>query len=138
MVTMAIGCIISAPMPVPRAMVLMPRMVVSAVIRIGRRRMRPVSTSASRLDMPPMRIWFTLSMNTMPLLTTTPESTRKPSMATSERSMPVRISASRPPVKASGMVNSTMIGDLKDWNWATMIRKMNSTAMMSMVPRSPM
>ena len=77
-------------------------------------------------------------MNTMPLLTTTPESTRKPSMATSERSMPVKISASRPPVKASGMVNSTMMGDLKDWNWATMMRKMNSTATMSMVIRSLM
>ena len=30
--------------------------------------------------------------------------------------------------KARGMVNMTMMGDLKDWNCATMIMKMNTTA----------
>ena len=136
------GCIISDPMPVPSAMVDMPRMVVSAVMRMGRRRMRPVSMSASRLDMPPMRSWLTQSTKTMPLLTTTPASSKKPTMATTERSSPVNSSASKPPVKASGMVNMTMMGDLKDWNWATMIRKMNTSAtpmtssMSSMIERT--
>ena len=123
-------------MPVPSAMVDMPRIVVSAVIRIGRRRTRPVSISASRFDMPPMRIWFTLSTNTMPLFTITPDSTRKPTMATIERSMPVISSAARPPVNASGSVNMTMIGDLNDWNCATMIRKISTIAMISTNTRS--
>ena len=138
MVTTAMGCIISAPMPVPSAMVDMPRMVVAAVIRIGRSLSRPVSSSASRLDMPAMRSWLTESTNTMPLLTTTPDSTRKPTIATMDRSMPVISSAIRPPVKASGIVNMTMTGDLNDWNCATMIRKISATAMAIMNTRSPM
>ena len=129
--TTAIGCIISAPMPVPNAIVDIPRIVVSAVIRIGRRRTLPVSISASRFDIPPMRIWFTLSTNTMPLLTMTPDSTRKPTIATIERSIPVSSSAASPPVNASGSVNITMIGDLNDWNCATMIRKIRTIAMPS-------
>ena len=136
--TTAMGCIISAPVPRPRAMVDMPRMVVRAVISIGRRRMRPVSIRASRFSMPPMRSWLTQSMNTMPLFTTTPESTRKPSMDTMDRSMPVASSASRPPVKASGIVNMTMMGLLKLWNWATMIRKISSTATRTIHTRSSM
>ena len=132
------GCIISAPVPWPRAMVDMPRMVVSAVIKIGRRRMRPVSIRASRFSMPPMRSWFTQSMNTMPLFTTTPESTRKPSMLTMDRSMPVSSRASNPPVKASGIVNMTMMGDLKLWNWATMIRKIKRIAIRTIQTRSCM
>ena len=59
-------------------------------------------------------------------------------MATTERSIPVNSSASRPPVKASGMVNMTMMGDLKDWNWATMIRKMNTSATAMTSTRSSM
>ena len=138
MVTTAMGCIISAPRPAPRAMVDMPRMVVAAVIRMGRRRRRPVSTSASFLLMPPMRSWLTVSTNTMPLFTTTPDSTRKPTMATMDRSIFVISSASRPPVNASGIVNSTMTGDLNDWNCATMIRKIISTATATMNTRSSM
>ena len=58
-------------------------------------------------------------------------------MATMDRSSPVISSAARPPVKASGMVNMTMMGDLNDWNCATIIRKMSATAMMTMNTRSP-
>ena len=59
-------------------------------------------------------------------------------MATMDRSMPVISSAISPPVKASGMVNMTMIGDLNDWNCATMIRKISATAMTTMNTRSSM
>ena len=58
----------------------------------------------------------------MPLLTTTPASIRKPSMAMTESSLPVIHRAKRPPVKANGMVNSTMNGESSDWNCATMMR----------------
>ena len=34
-----------------------------------------------------------------------------------DRFMSMKYSANRPPVNASGMVNSTMMGDLNDWNW---------------------
>ena len=138
MVTTAMGCIISEPMPTPSASVSMPRIVVMAVIRIGRRRTRPVSSSALRLVMPAIRIWLTESTNTMPLLTTTPISTRKPIIATMERSMPVSSSAIRPPVNASGIVNSTMNGDLNDWNCATIIRKISTSATAIMNTMSPM
>ena len=57
-------------------------------------------------------------------------------MATIERSMPVISSAARPPVNASGSVNMTMIGDLNDWNCATMIRKISTIAMISTNTRS--
>ncbi len=43
-------------------------------------------------------------------------------------SLPVTKSPSRPPVKARGMVNMMIKGDRRDWNCATMIRYMNTTA----------
>ena len=122
MVTMAMGCVISAPWPTAIAMVDMARMVVRAVIRTGRMRVRPVRTIASKRGMPSSRSWLMVSTNTIPLFTTTPASTRKPSMAMMESSLPVISSASRPPVKASGMVNMTMNGESRLWNCATMMR----------------
>ena len=58
----------------------------------------------------------------MPLLTTTPASIKKPSMAIMEMGLPVSHKARRPPVKARGMVNMTIKGDKRLWNWATIIR----------------
>ena len=43
-------------------------------------------------------------------------------MAMTESSLPVIHRAKRPPVKANGMVNSTMNGESSDWNCATMMR----------------
>ena len=43
-------------------------------------------------------------------------------MAMMDSSLPVSSRASRPPVKARGMVNITMKGLIRLWNWATMIR----------------
>ena len=121
MMTTAMGWSRSAPCPTARAVVNRPRMVVRAVIRMGRIRRRPVSTMASRFSIPSRRSWLTESTKTMPLLTTTPERTRKPSMATTLRSKPRIHRASRPPVKARGMVNMTMKGESRDWNWAAIM-----------------
>ena len=58
MVTSAMGLDSSAPMPVLKAMVLMARMVVRAVIRMGRMRVLPVSMRAARFSMPSSRSWL--------------------------------------------------------------------------------
>ena len=42
------------PIPLPMISCIMARIVVIAVIRIGRIRVRPVATRASRLSMPPI------------------------------------------------------------------------------------
>ena len=52
----------------------------------------------------------------MPLLTTVPISTMKPIREIIVSCWPVSSRPSRPPVKASGMVNSTMKGDSRLWN----------------------
>ena len=44
--------------------------------------------------------------------------------------------ARNPPVKASGMVNITMKGDLKLWNWATIMRYTRSTPRAIILARS--
>ena len=58
----------------------------------------------------------------MPLLTTVPISTMKPIREIMVSCWPVISRPSRPPVKASGTVNSTMKGDSRLWNCATMTR----------------
>ncbi len=50
-----IGRHISEPSPLPIAIGTMPRMVVSVVITTGRRRERPPSITARRIDMPRSR-----------------------------------------------------------------------------------
>ena len=67
----------------------------------------------------------------MPLLTITPASMTNPIMAMTLTSLPLTYSPRKPPVKARGMVNIMINGDSRDWNWATMIRYMNSTAKIS-------
>ena len=46
--------------------------------------------------------------------------------------------ARKPPVKARGMVNMTMNGDFRDWNWATMIRYTSTTPSSSISSSCPM
>ena len=58
----------------------------------------------------------------MPLLTTVPIRTMKPIREIMVSCWPVKSMPSRPPVKASGMVNRTMKGESRLWNWATMTR----------------
>ena len=58
----------------------------------------------------------------MPLLTMIPVSITKPMREMTLISMPHSSSAMNPPVKASGMVNMTIKGDFRLWNWATITR----------------
>ena len=51
-----------------------------------------------------------------------PTSMTKPIRAMTLISVPVSSRARKPPVKASGMVNMTMKGSRRDWNWATMTK----------------
>ena len=46
----------------------------------------------------------------------------KPIMEIMVSCWPVSSRPSRPPVKASGMVNRTMKGESRLWNWATITR----------------
>ena len=56
-----------------------------------------------------------------------PTSMMRPSMDSTFSSMPHSSSPRKPPVKASGMVNMTMKGDFKFWNWATITRYTSTT-----------
>ena len=114
MQTTATGCTISTPEPTPSASGSRPRIVVSAVISTGRKRIRTASTMASRAAMPSARRRLMQSISTMPLLTTTPTSMIMPTMDTMLTSIPAISSAINPPVNASGMVNMTMNGDSSD------------------------
>ena len=58
MVTTAIGCTISAPIPKPIAMVDKPRIVVRAVMMIGLSLVLPASTSAFSFSMPTAINWL--------------------------------------------------------------------------------
>ena len=52
----------------------------------------------------------------------TPTSITKPTRDTTLTSMPASSRARKPPVKARGMVNMTINGERRDWNWATITR----------------
>ena len=57
-----------------------------------------------------------------------PESMTKPISAMTLTSLPLKISPRNPPVNARGIVNIMIKGESRDWNCATMIRYMNTTA----------
>ena len=121
-----------------RAMTTRPKMVVAEVMRMGRIRVRPASTMASRRSRPSRRSWLIYSTSTMPLLTMIPVSITKPTRLITDRGIPQISSAAKPPVKASGMVNMTMKGDFKDWNCATITRYTSSTPRRSISAICPM
>ena len=56
-----------------------------------------------------------------------PTSITKPIRLMTETLIPAISSARKPPVKASGIVNMTMNGDFRLWNWATMMKYTSST-----------
>ena len=64
----------------------------------------------------------------------TPTSITKPMRDTTLSSTPLTSKMIKPPVKARGMVNMTINGDFRDWNWATITRytsRMPSTSISS-------
>ena len=56
--TSATGCIRAVPASPPKAMTTRPKMVVRDVMRMGRRRVTPASTMASRRSIPDRRSWL--------------------------------------------------------------------------------
>ena len=99
-----------------------PRIVVNAVIKIGRKRERPPSTMASSFAMPLARNWLIKSMSTMALFTTIPASKIKPMKTTTLMVEPVIQRANTAPINANGIVNKITNGCRNDSNWDAMTR----------------
>ena len=122
MTVTAIGARISAPSPKPSAIGISPRIVVSVVMRIGRSRTRPASTSASCFDRPSRRRWFTWSMSTMAFLTTIPASMTTPMSTMTLTRCPVARRAATTPTPPSGIENMMMRGCSSDSNCAAITK----------------
>ena len=86
------------------------KLVVNAVMRIGRSRTRPPAISASVTDIPRSRNCSTKAINTMALVTTMPISSSSPIMAGSPRERPVMASATVTPINARGRLVMMMNG----------------------------
>ena len=72
MTMIASGCCICAPGPMPRASGNRPRIAARLVIRIGRKRVRPASSSAGRSSMPSCRSCWMYSTSRMPFFMSRP------------------------------------------------------------------
>ncbi len=88
------------------------------VIRIGRRRSRLPSTSASVRDMPRRRRLLMCSTMTMPLFTTTPISTRMPMKAMMLNSVPVSQNSQNTPNTENSTPLMIAAGNSSDSNTA--------------------
>ena len=100
--------------------------VVNAVIRIGLKRIRPPSISASYTSIPRSRSCSTNVSSTIALVTTMPISSRNPISADKLSVRPVISSASSAPDMASGRLNTITNGVRSDPSVAT-ITKYTST-----------
>ena len=67
-----------------------------------------------------------------------PTSMTKPMREMTLSSVPLSSRARKPPVKARGMVNMTMSGSRRDWNWATMTKYTSTTPSSSISMTCPM
>ena len=95
---------------------------VSAVIRIGRKRTRPPVMSASVTDIPLSLSCSTKAMRTMALVTTIPMSSSRPIMAGRPRVRPVIARATSTPMRAKGRLVTMTIGFLRDPRLATITK----------------
>jgi len=77
-------------------------MVVMAVIRMGRIRVRPPMTRASYVFIPCFRSWSTRASSTMAFVKTMPTSITHPIMAEAPRVWPVTKRPRKAPIVASG------------------------------------
>jgi hypothetical protein len=126
------------PSPVkPIAIGTIAKIVASAVIRIGRRRRLPPSTTAVRTSMPCARYLLTRSISTIALVTTMPTSISSPISAGSPSGVSVSTSMPNAPVAANGMDTSRISGCAMLRNVATMITKTIAIAASNASPRSP-
>ena len=89
-------------------------MVVSDVIRMGRNRVRPPSTRASKVLIPPLRSCSTKVISTMALLSTIPTSISMPIAAEESRVRPVINRPSKAPIEARGKLTIMISGLRKE------------------------
>ncbi len=94
------------------------RIAVPMVIRIGRRRSRLPSTSASVRDMPRRRRLLMCSTMTMPLFTTTPISTRMPMKDMIPKVVPVSANSQNTPNTENSTPLMIAAGNSSDSNTA--------------------
>ena len=80
----------------------MPAIIATVVIRMGRSRTWPASSSASRVALPAWRSWLVNSTSRMPFLVTRPMSMMKPIMAIIDMYCRARSRPAMPPMTAKG------------------------------------
>ena len=105
----------------------MDRIVVSVVIRIGRRRITPVSISASSTGMD-CRSILVESTNRIPLFTTIPISIKNPIRDIMLRVDPVKNKSNREPIRENGIHSMTIIENLGDSNCMAITKNTRNTA----------
>ena len=98
------------------------KLVVRAVISMGRKRTRPPIISASNTDLPPCRNCSTNAMSTMALVTTIPISSRMPIIAARLRERSVIASAASAPMRANGRLVIMTRGFRREPRLATITR----------------
>ena len=112
----------SPPAPLPIAIGRMPTMVASAVIRIGRKRMRDASNTASRALMPRSRSWLANSTIRIEFLVTSPTSMTSPIWLNRFRVEPTASSVTSAPVNESATATRIVTGCRKLSNCAASTR----------------
>ena len=113
-----------------------PKIVVRAVIKIGRNRCMAATRMACSRCMPEFRYWLIKSIKTMALFTTTPISTTNPIPAMISKVVPVAKSSQKEPTKAAGIATSTENGRTIDSNNTPMIRSTRIREKISAVAKS--
>src|SRR5680860_653046 len=119
----------------PRAMGVRARIVATAVMRMGRSRLRPPSMIALWASIPWSRYCSTRSSSTMALVTTIPISMSSPIRLGMPRLVPVRSSRSTAPTAAKGMLTSRISGCSRLRKVPTMMRYTTSIATSMAKPR---
>ncbi len=103
------------------------RIVVNVVIRIGLRRRRPLSISASFNGISSFS-WFVVSTYRIPLFTTIPTSISTPINEVMFSVEPVMNSRKKDPIRLNGILSMTMSENTGDSNCIAMTRKIRKTA----------
>ena len=109
------------------------KIVVSVVIRIGRRRIQPLSISASFSGIVSFS-WFVVSTYKIPLFTTIPTNIRIPIKEVIFNVEFVINSRKKEPIKLNGILNITIKEKLGDSNCIAITKKIKNTAVAIAVP----
>ena len=114
---------------------IMPAMIATLVMMIGRSRMRPASMSASRIEIPrSSRAHFAKSTRRMAFFATMPNSRMTPMRLLMLSVSPVAMSAMTTPMSDSGSDRRIASGSRNEPNCRTRMRYMSSTAVASATP----